>query len=99
MCIAAQIGWQGREDEEMLLLISGASGAGKTSVRETIAGQLAPGVEAVEERDLDKQGRHLLVAGDPAHVPPSSRPADGTACNGRNWPRCRGRSPSSTAQR
>jgi hypothetical protein len=75
----------------VLLLISGASGAGKSSVRETIAGELAPGVEAVElrhldtvppvpdlawrqrmaeravarSRVLDKQGRHLLLAGDP----------------------------------
>jgi hypothetical protein len=74
----------------MLLLIAGASGAGKTSVREIIAGELAPGVEAVElrhldtvppvpdlawrqrmaeravarSRELDKQGRHLLLAGD-----------------------------------
>ena len=37
----------------MLLLISGASGAGKTSVREAIAGDLAPGVEAVELRHLE----------------------------------------------
>ena len=37
----------------MLLLIAGASGAGKTSVREIIAGELAPGVEAVELRHLD----------------------------------------------
>jgi hypothetical protein len=36
-----------------LLLISGASGAGKTSVREAIAGDLAPGVEAVELRHLE----------------------------------------------
>jgi hypothetical protein len=37
----------------VLLLVSGASGAGKTSVREAIAGELAPDVEAVELRDLD----------------------------------------------
>lgn len=75
----------------MLLLISGASGAGNTSVRETIASDLAPDVEAVElrhlgavpavpdvawrqrmaeravarARQLDGQGRHLLLAGDP----------------------------------
>jgi len=36
----------------VLLLIAGASGAGKTSVREAIAGELAPGVEAVELRHL-----------------------------------------------
>jgi hypothetical protein len=36
----------------VLLLIAGASGAGKTSVREEIAGELAPGVEAVELRHL-----------------------------------------------
>jgi hypothetical protein len=36
-----------------LLLISGASGAGKTSVREAVAGDLAPGVEAVELRHLE----------------------------------------------
>jgi hypothetical protein len=37
----------------VLLLISGASGAGKTSVREAIAGELAPDVEAVELRHLE----------------------------------------------
>jgi hypothetical protein len=37
----------------VLLLISGASGAGKTSVREAIACDLAPGVDAVELRHLD----------------------------------------------
>jgi len=37
----------------VLLLISGASGAGKTSVRQTIAADLAPEVEAVELRHLD----------------------------------------------
>ena len=42
----AKIGCRGREDEDVLLLISGASGAGKTSVREAIAGDLAPDVEA-----------------------------------------------------
>jgi hypothetical protein len=75
----------------VLLLISGASGAGKTSVRQTIAGELAPDVEAIElrhlatvpaapdvawrqcmaervvarSRELERQGRHLLLAGDP----------------------------------
>lgn len=73
------------------MLISGASGAGKTSVREAIADELSPDVEAVELRhldtvpavphlawrqrmaeravtrscELDQQGRHLLLAGDP----------------------------------
>jgi hypothetical protein len=37
----------------VLLLISGASGAGKTSVREVIARELSPDVEAVELRHLD----------------------------------------------
>jgi hypothetical protein len=37
----------------VLLLISGASGAGKTSVREVIAEELSPDVEAVELRHLD----------------------------------------------
>ncbi len=37
----------------VLLLISGASGAGKTSVREAIAADLAPTIEAVELRHLD----------------------------------------------
>ena len=50
----AKIGCRGREDEDVLLLISGASGAGKTSVREAIAGELVPDVEAIE-----------LLAGDP----------------------------------
>ena len=35
-----------------MLLLSGASGAGKTSVRESIGGRLAPAVEAVELRHL-----------------------------------------------
>jgi hypothetical protein len=37
----------------VLLLISGASGAGKTSVREAIACDLAPDIESVELRHLD----------------------------------------------
>jgi energy-coupling factor transporter ATP-binding protein EcfA2 len=37
----------------VLLLISGASGAGKTTVRQSIAGRLPPGVEAVELCHLD----------------------------------------------
>jgi hypothetical protein len=49
----AKIGCRGREDEDVLLLISGASGAGKTSVREAIAGELAADVEAVELRHLE----------------------------------------------
>jgi hypothetical protein len=39
--------------EAVLLLISGASEAGKTSVRQAIACELAPDVEAVELRHLD----------------------------------------------
>jgi hypothetical protein len=39
--------------EVVLLLISGASGAGKTSVREAIVCELAPDIEAVELRHLD----------------------------------------------
>ena len=39
--------------DDVLLLISGASGAGKTSVREAIASRLTPAVEAVELRHLD----------------------------------------------
>ena len=39
--------------EAVLLLVSGASGAAKSSVREAIAGDLAPAVTAVELRDLD----------------------------------------------
>jgi hypothetical protein len=49
----AKIGCRGREDEDVLLLISGASGAGKTSVREAIAGELVPDVEAIELRHLE----------------------------------------------
>jgi hypothetical protein len=75
----------------VLLLISGASGAGKSSVRESIAAGLEPGIAAVELRhldavpavptiewrqrmaeravlrakELDEDGRHLLLAGDP----------------------------------
>ena len=77
--------------EAVLLLISGASGAGKSSVRQGIAEDLEPAVAAVELRhldtvpqiptlewrqrmaeravlramELDEQGRHLLLAGDP----------------------------------
>jgi hypothetical protein len=95
----------------VLLLISGASGAGKTSVRETIACDLAPDVEAVELRhldtvpaapdvpwrqrmaeravacsgELDEQGRHLLLAGDPVApgevlAAPSSTSVDIAVC-------------------
>jgi adenylate kinase family enzyme len=39
--------------EVVLLLISGASGAGKTTVRKTIAAELPPDVEAVELHHLD----------------------------------------------
>jgi hypothetical protein len=77
--------------DAVLLLISGASGAGKSSVREAIAADLEPAVTAVELRhlgavpapptlewrhrmaeravrravELDGEGRHLLLAGDP----------------------------------
>jgi hypothetical protein len=75
----------------VLLLISGASGAGKSSVREAIAADVEPAITAVELRhlgaipnpptlewrqrmaevavlramELDEEGRHLLLAGDP----------------------------------
>jgi len=39
--------------DDVLLLVSGAGGAGKSSVREGIAAALAPEVTAVELRDLD----------------------------------------------
>ena len=39
--------------DDVLLLLSGASGAGKSSVGEGIAATLAPEVTAVELRDLD----------------------------------------------
>ncbi len=39
--------------ERVLLLVSGASGAGKSSVREAIAADLEPTVTALELRDLD----------------------------------------------
>lgn len=77
--------------DAVLLLISGASGSGKTSVREAIAAHLEPAVTAVELRHLgavpdpptlewrqrmaeeavlravrlDRDRRHLLLAGDP----------------------------------
>jgi hypothetical protein len=41
------------DDGGVLLLLSGASGAGKSSVRQAIAADVAPNVEAVELRDLD----------------------------------------------
>ena len=37
----------------VLLLISGASGAGKSSVRQAIAADIEPAVTAVDLRDLD----------------------------------------------
>ena len=43
----------GAEDGTVLLLISGASGAGKTSVRQAITPDLGPAFEAVELRHLD----------------------------------------------
>lgn len=75
----------------MLLLVTGASGAGKSTVRRMIAGDLSPGVECVELADvvdiprvmtkawrqkateavvqraveLQGEGRHLLLSGDP----------------------------------
>ena len=75
----------------MFLLVTGASGAGKSTARELIAGELAPLVECVELRHLaampalptidwrqrtaeaavqravalQREGRHLLLAGDP----------------------------------
>jgi hypothetical protein len=75
----------------MFLLVSGASGAGKSTARRLVAGELEPGVECVELHDvlpvpraptlawrqrateavvchalkLQKDGRHLLLAGDP----------------------------------
>jgi hypothetical protein len=95
----------------VLLLISGASCAGKTSVRTAIAADLEPAVTAVELRDLgvvpnpptlewrqrmaeeavhkaiqlDKKGRHLLLAGDPVApgelvCAPSARLVDIAVC-------------------
>ncbi|MGY4651080.1 hypothetical protein [Mycobacterium sp. URHB0021] len=40
--------------EAVLLLLSGASGAGKTSVREWISGAVGDGIEAVELRHLGR---------------------------------------------
>src|ERR1700735_4073196 len=75
----------------MFLLVSGASGAGKSTARRLVASKLEPWVECVELRDvvpvppvptlgwrqratdavvrhaleLQKHGRHVLLAGDP----------------------------------
>ena len=75
----------------MFLLVSGASGAGKSTARRLVAGELEPGVECVELHDvvpmpraptlawrqrateavvchalkLQKDRRHVLLAGDP----------------------------------
>jgi energy-coupling factor transporter ATP-binding protein EcfA2 len=75
----------------MFLLVTGASGAGKSTTRQLIADQLAPEIECVELEHLDaippvptiawrqrateavvqravalqRDGRHLLLAGDP----------------------------------
>jgi hypothetical protein len=75
----------------MFLLVSGASGAGKSTARRLVADELEPGVECVELHDvvpippvptlawrhrateavvrhaldLQEQGRHVLLAGDP----------------------------------
>jgi hypothetical protein len=75
----------------MFLLVSGASGAGKSTARRLVAAELKPGVKCVELHDvvpmprlptlawrqrateavvrhaleLQEQGRHLLLAGDP----------------------------------
>jgi energy-coupling factor transporter ATP-binding protein EcfA2 len=75
----------------MFLLVSGASGAGKSTARRLVAGELEPAVECVELHDvvpmpraptlawrqrateavvchalkLQKDGRHVLLAGDP----------------------------------
>jgi broad-specificity NMP kinase len=94
----------------MFLLITGASGAGKTTVREAVAPALAPAVESVELRhlvpfpavptiawrqqaaeaavrralELQADGRHLLLAGDPVAAgevlaAPSADAVDGIA--------------------
>jgi hypothetical protein len=75
----------------MFLLVSGASGAGKSTARRLVVDELEPGVECVELHDvvpmppvptlawrqrateavvchaleLQEQGRHVLLAGDP----------------------------------
>lgn len=75
----------------MFLLVSGASGAGKSTARRLIAGELEPEVQCVELHDvvpmpevptlvwrqqateavvchaleLQEEGRHVLLAGDP----------------------------------
>jgi hypothetical protein len=94
----------------MFLLITGASGAGKSSVREAVAPALAPAVECVELRhlvsgrafmtiagrqrsaeaavrralELQADGRHLLLSGDPVAAgevlaAPSADALDGIA--------------------
>jgi energy-coupling factor transporter ATP-binding protein EcfA2 len=94
----------------MFLLITGASGAGKSTVREAVAPALAPAVESVELRDLvsipafptvawrqrateaavrralelQADGRHLLLSGDPVAAgevlaTPSAGALDGIA--------------------
>lgn len=94
----------------MLLLVTGASGAGKSTVRRLIAADLRPAIESVELHhvvgsepvptlawrqrsteavlrralELQAQGRHLLLAGDPVAAgevvaAPSAGELDGIA--------------------
>jgi hypothetical protein len=94
----------------MFLLVSGASGAGKSTARRLVAGELEPGVESIELHDmvpmpgvptlawrqrateavvcraleLQEDGRHVLLAGDPVAAgevlaAPSSDRLDGIA--------------------
>lgn len=77
----------------MLLLLSGASGAGKSSVREAIelrhlgAIPTTPDLEwrqrvaeraVLRAKALDEEGRHLLLAGDPV-APGEVRSLNGCA--------------------
>lgn len=57
--------------DAVLLLISGASCAGKTSVREAIAADIEPAVAAIELRHLafaDWMRRHVRDPGYTTHV-------------------------------
>lgn len=94
----------------MFLLVTGASGAGKSMVRRAVARRLSPEVECIELRDvvavpafpdiawrqrateagvqraleLQAQGRHLLLSGDPVAAgevlaAPSADGLDGVA--------------------
>jgi hypothetical protein len=68
----------------MFLLITGASGAGKSSVREAVAPALAPAVECVELRHLVSISAFATIAGRQRAAEAAVRRALGLQADGRH---------------